>query len=721
MGDSGFSHGASALDREAQYLKGVGPRNAALLAKAGIRTLRDLLYYLPRRYEDRTNLPSIGSIRPGQNVTVRGRLIRVEGRPLRRGMVRISATLVDSSSSVNLVWFNQPWIQRKLSAIKGEIIAFGTVKESGFAYEIQNPEFEVIDADDDGSAFARITPVYPLVEGLNQSVVRRAVKSALAFPIELDDPLPEAIRKRFKLPGLGWSLRQSHVPDSLGSSEQARRRLVFEEFLGLQLTLALKRSESHAESGISYPISELGRVASSHEPLTLFDPLPGQAPTEPLWTEIGRMLPFELTGAQRRAIEEIFADMESPHPMNRLLQGDVGSGKTAVGACAMLAAVRCGYQAAIMAPTEILAEQHFSSLSAMFAPLGIEVALLVGKLTASPKKRARSHAASGHAGIVVGTHALIQEGVEFKRLGLVVIDEQHRFGVLQRAALRGKGLGNPDVLVMTATPIPRTLTMTLYGDMDLTIIDELPPGRRPVKTHRKFLEQRESVYQAVRKLIEEGRQAYFVCPLVSESEKVQAHAAEELHFKLANEVYPDLKVGLVHGQMKPTEKDRVMQEFRDRDLDILVSTTVIEVGVDVPNASVMVIQDADRFGLSQLHQLRGRVGRGAEQSYCVLLADRGSREAEERLEIMAGTTDGFKIAEADLRIRGPGELLGTRQTGALEVQIGDLVRDQAIMEEARRAAQEVIKGDPELASPQNRGLAELVRRRRAVEASLTVS
>lgn len=433
------------------------------------------------------------------------------------------------------------------------------------------------------------------------------------------------------------------------------------------------------------------------------------------------MLPFELTGAQRRAIEEIFADMESPHPMNRLLQGDVGSGKTAVGACAMLAAVRCGYQAAIMAPTEILAEQHFSSLSAMFAPLGIEVALLVGKLTAAPKKRARSHAASGHAGIVVGTHALIQEGVEFKRLGLVVIDEQHRFGVLQRAALRGKGLGNPDVLVMTATPIPRTLTMTLYGDMDLTIIDELPPGRRPVKTHRKFLEQRESVYQAVRKLIEEGRQAYFVCPLVSESEKVQAHAAEELHFKLANEVYPDLKVGLVHGQMKPAEKDRVMQEFRDRDLDILVSTTVIEVGVDVPNASVMVIQDADRFGLSQLHQLRGRVGRGAEQSYCVLLADRGSREAEERLEIMAGTTDGFKIAEADLRIRGPGELLGTRQTGALEVQIGDLVRDQAIMEEARRAAQEVIKGDPELASPQNRGLAELVRRRRAVEASLTVS
>lgn len=721
MGDSGFSHGASALDREAQYLKGVGPRNATLLAKAGIRTLRDLLFYLPRRYEDRTSLPSIGSIRPGQNVTVRGRLIRVEGRPLRRGMVRISATLVDSNSSVNLVWFNQPWIQRKLSAIKGEVIAYGTVKESGFAYEIQNPEFEVIEVDDDGSAFARITPVYPLVEGLNQGVVRRAVKSALAFPFELDDPIPEGIRKRYKLRGLAWSLRQSHVPDSLESSEQARRRLVFEEFLGLQLTLALKRSESHAESGISYPISEIGKVASTHEPMTLFDPLPGQAPTEPLWTEIGRMLPFELTRAQRKAIEEIFADMESPHPMTRLLQGDVGSGKTAVAACAMLAAVRCGYQAAIMAPTEILAEQHYVSLDAMFRPLGIEAALLVGKLTATQKKRARAHTASGHAGIVVGTHALIQEGVEFKRLGLVVIDEQHRFGVLQRAALRGKGLGNPDVLVMTATPIPRTLTMTLYGDMDLTIIDELPPGRRPVKTHRKLLAQRESVYQAVRKLIEQGRQAYFVCPLVSESEKVQAHAAEELHFKLANEVYPDLRVGLVHGQMKPAEKDRIMQEFRNRELDVLVSTTVIEVGVDVPNASVMVIQDADRFGLSQLHQLRGRVGRGAEQSYCILLADRGTRDAEERLEIMVATTDGFRIAEEDLKIRGPGELLGTKQTGALEVQIGDLVRDQAIMEEARRAAQEVIKDDRELATPQNHGLAELVRRRRAVEASLTVS
>ncbi len=685
------------LDDEVQYLKGVGPKNAAMLAKVDIRTVRDLLFYFPRRYEDRTNLPPILHLRAGQWATVRGRLLAVEGRQTKGGKVLLKAALSDGTGTVSLVWFNQPWIQRKLSGFKGDVIAFGQVKEAGWAFEIHTPEFELIDPDDEAEEFTRITPVYPLTDGLFQGVVRRAARSSLTLASLAGDDLPAKLRAEHRLRPLEWCLRQMHLPESEGDRIEARRRLVFEEFLALQLNLAMRRESVHREPGIGFALPE------------------------GLWDEVRAMLPFELTGAQNRVIDEIWRDMTSAHPMNRLLQGDVGSGKTAVAAAAMLLAVRAGYQAAIMAPTEILAEQHYSSFRRLFQPLGVSCALMAGKLNSRERSAARKRAESGEAQIVVGTHAIIQEGVEFRSLGLAVVDEQHRFGVLQRAALRIKGIGSPDVLVMTATPIPRTLTMTLYGDLDLSVIDELPPGRRGIKTHRKLSSEREKVYEGVRRLIEEGRQAYFVCPLVSESEKTLAQAATDLHYRLSTRTFPDLEVGLLHGQMKPKEKDGVMERFRAGEVHILVSTTVIEVGVDVSNASVMVIEDANRFGLSQLHQLRGRVGRGAQQSYCILLADLANEEAEERLRVMVETSDGFRIAEEDLRLRGPGDILGTRQSGALDLRVADLLKDGAVLERARQAAQRLIADDPELSRLEHEGLRRRVQRVRPDESAIVVS
>jgi ATP-dependent DNA helicase RecG len=482
-----------------------------------------------------------------------------------------------------------------------------------------------------------------------------------------------------------WCLQQIHRPESEENRLAARRRLVFEEFFFLQMALQVKRAATQAEIGIGFTFD---RPA--------------------LKGELAAMLPFDLTGAQTRVIEEIWADLERTEPMNRLLQGDVGSGKTAVAAAAMLAVVRSGYQAAIMAPTEILAEQHAVNLRKLFEPLGIEVALLVGKLNSIQRKKAYELVSSGKAQVAVGTHALIQEGVTFHKLGLAVIDEQHRFGVLQRAALREKGIGNPDVLVMTATPIPRTLTMAIYGDLDLSVIDELPPGRQPIKTRWRAASDRAHVYEGVRTMIKEGRQAYFVCPMVVESEKMQAQAAVDLHYRLSTLVFPDLRVGLLHGQMKSKDKEDAMEAFRAHELDILVSTTVIEVGVDVANASVMVVEDANRFGLSQLHQLRGRVGRGSHQSFCILIADARNEDARARLDALVASTDGFKIAEEDLKLRGPGELAGTRQSGNLDFKVADLILDGKMLEVARQAALKLAAYDPFLEKPQYALLRERV-------------
>ena len=680
------------LDTDVQYLKGVGPKLAQILAKLGIKTVGDVLYHLPRRYEDRRNIPAMTEVRPGDWVTVRGRVLGVEGRPTRRGVVILKVPISDGKRTIALTWFNQPWLKKKFEGFRGEVLAYGQVKEGAWQLEMASPEFEIIGEEDDGADFARIVPVYPLSEGVNQSLVRRAVGSALDGYLQyVQDPLPEAIQRKYGLRPLKWSLRQIHQPGDEESRVAARKRLVFDEFFVMQLSLAMARAETHQELGIPFPVDK---------------------ERDRLWEDISRMLPFELTGAQRRVIQEVWADMQSPHPMNRLIQGDVGSGKTAVAASAMLAAVRAGYQAALMAPTEILAEQHYENVRALMEPLGIETVLLVGKHSAAKKKKAYEHTAKGSSPIAVGTHALIQEGVSFKHLGLVVIDEQHKFGVLQRAALREKGLGNPDVLVMTATPIPRTLTMAVFGDLDVSVIDELPPGRKPVKTHWKKLTERPSVYIGVRKMIEEGRQAYFVCPMVSENENSLAHAAVELHHRLSTQVFPDLRVGLIHGQMKSREKEAAMLKFRAHELDVLVATTVIEVGVDVPNASVMVVEDANRFGLSQLHQLRGRVGRGASQSFCILVADAKNEDAQARLEIMTRTTDGFLIAEEDLKLRGPGELVGTRQSGNMDFKVADLVRDTKLLEVARQAAMKLVEFDPKLARPEHAMLlGEVVRRR----------
>lgn len=732
---------ANGLSTEVQFLKGVGPRYAKVYAKVGIFTVEDILLNLPRRYQDRRNIPPIAQAKPGQHVTVKGHIRRIESRSVSGGRVILKAILEDRSGAISLTWFNQPWIRKQLEESSGEIIAYGMVKSGQHLEEIASPEWESI-GEDDGEEFAKIFPIYPLTEGLPQKVARNAAKAALdQFLSLVQDPLPDSLLKSQKIPGLQWALRQIHQPESEENQKLAHKRLAFEEFLYMQLELAIRRSQTKQELGISFPIKALlegksidlpsetqpgshrdKKTQGSSLPQDLFFSLESEKREGiPLWNQIREMMPFELTGAQTRVIGEVFDDMERPYPMNRLVQGDVGSGKTAVAAACILAAVRSGYQCAMMAPTEILAEQHGKSIRNLLEPLGIRVELLIGKQGAKERKAANAAVTNGSAQVAVGTHALIQEGVQFQNLGFVVIDEQHRFGVLQRKALRDKGVGNPDVLVMTATPIPRTLTMTLYGDLDLSIIDELPPGRKPIKTHWKKPFERESVYRNLRELLQQGRQAYFVCPMVSESEKMMAQAAEELYTTLKLEVFTDFRVGLVHGQMKSIEKDEVMDQFRRQELDVLVATTVIEVGVDVPNASIMVIEDANRFGLSQLHQLRGRVGRGQTQSYCILISDAKNEDAIRRLEVMTQTNDGFIISEEDLKIRGPGNMAGTEQSGQLDLKIADMVRDAALLEVARGAAMKIISNDPLLEGFEWNQVREKLKQKRSDAALITIS
>jgi ATP-dependent DNA helicase RecG len=728
------------LSTDIQYLKGVGPRFALLYKKLGILTVEDILFHLPRRYQDRRNIPPIAKARPGEVVTIRGHIRRVESRPISGGRVIIKAIVEDSSGAINLTWFNQPWVRKQLEDATGEIIAYGLVKAGQHLDEISAPEFEIIEPEDTAEAFARIVPMYPLTEGLSQKTARKAAESAVrGYLSEVKDALPKSVLLAQKLKDVQWCLRQIHNPENEENRVQARRRLVFEEFLYMQLELAIRRASTQQELGIAYPIAELEqgiepsvisdrrkgrekRSASVEIPQDLFfDEEAKKRKGEKLWDQIDQMFPFTPTSAQLRVIKEVFADMAQPFPMNRLVQGDVGSGKTAVAAACMLAAVRSGYQCALMAPTEILAEQHFKNLKRYFEPLGIQVELLVGKLNSKERKLAYQKVKDGSCQVAVGTHALIQEGVEFLNLGFAVVDEQHRFGVMQRKALRDKGFGNPDVLVMTATPIPRTLTMTLYGDLDVSVIDELPPGRKAIKTHWKRPYDRESVYESVKKLLDQGRQAYIVCPMVSENEKMLAQAAEEIFNQVSVGVFHDRRVGLVHGQLKSAEKDAVMDAFRAGELDVLVATTVIEVGVDVPNASIMVIEDANRFGLAQLHQLRGRVGRGEYQSYCVLISDAKSEDASERMDIMVSTTDGFVIAEKDLEIRGPGNLAGTEQSGQLDFKIADLIQDSRLLEVARQAAMRIIEENPTLDGAEWSMVRDMIRRRRSDLALVTVS
>jgi len=688
------------LETEVQYVKGVGTKLAQVLSKLNLYTLGDLLFHLPRRYEDRRHFRKIAHARIGEAVTVSGKLVTVDNVKV-RNLTLTKAYLDDGSGVLELVWYNQPYMKDTLNKLRNsQIVAYGIIKESPYGLQMETPEWEDLpDGADPDSLLSvnRIVPIYPLTEGIRQKRMRQIIWNAVQYAHLAPEILPRSVRERLGLMPIQQAIAQIHFPDSEQAIDPARQRLVFEEFFLMQLGVGMQRQRTRQERGIAMRID-----------------------ADRLNEMLHRLVPFELTNAQKRVIREIWSDMAQPHPMNRLLQGDVGSGKTIVAAAAILAAVDNQYQAAMMAPTEILAEQHYINLHRLFQPLGISVELLVGRLSNKQRQQARERIATGRGMVAVGTHALIQEGVEFARLGLAIVDEQHRFGVLQRAALRDKGV-MPHVLVMTATPIPRTLTLTLYGELDVSIIDELPPGRKPVRTHWKTPEERLKVYAGVRKLVEQGRQAYVICPLIDESDKLQVRAAEQMAEHLQKDVFPDLRVGLLHGRMKPAEKEAVMDAFRAGELDILVSTTVIEVGVDVPNAAAIVIEDADRFGLAQLHQLRGRVGRSEHQSYCVLIANPKSDDGQRRMDIMTRTNNGFLIAEEDLRIRGPGEIYGTRQSGMPSFRVADLVKDMRLLEVARQEAFHLLEHDPDLSRPEHAALREAVERFRHRFAIATVS
>lgn len=678
------------LDTEARFVKGVGERLAKILGRMGIFTARDLLAHYPNRHEDRTHLCRISELKPGVAVTIRGKVLVADNvRTPKSQMLLTKVAISDDSGSVSLVWFNQWYLKNKFIQLLGkDIIAYGAPQFGARGIEIANPEWEEVDDRADPLSSNRIVPIYPLTDGLFQGTIRKILYQSLDKYLPMvQEILPAEILDTRDLIDQACAVKNIHFPESKEAYEAARYRLVYEEFFLLQLALALRKQNFAAsEPGIAFNV------------------------TPDCTREFYDSLPFSLTNAQKHVIDDIARDMGRPTAMNRLLQGDVGSGKTVVAVAAMMIAIHNGYQAAIMAPTEILAEQHHMVFSRLLKGMGIEPVLLTRSIGAAGKRKARELISSGKAQIAIGTHALIQGDVEFNRLGLAVIDEQHRFGVLQRAALRDKGW-NPDVLVMTATPIPRTLALTVYGDLDLSVIDEMPPGRKPIRTHWKAGDQRDQVYGGIRQLINQGRQVYIVCPLIEESEKLQAKAATELAERLKSDVFPDLNLELLHGQMKTAEKENIMRRFRDGETHILVSTTVIEVGVDVPNACVMVVEDAERFGLAQLHQLRGRVGRGDRQSFCILIADPRTDEGRERLNVMIRTVNGFEIAEEDLRIRGPGEFYGTRQSGIPSLRIANILRDVDILERSREDAFALVKTDPRLAAPRYARLrTEVVRR-----------
>jgi ATP-dependent DNA helicase RecG len=663
-----------------QYIKGVGPKRVKLLNNLGIRAVEDAIYYLPYRYEDRKNIKRITNLGYGQLETISGKVISAEIIRLPRGNLKLfELTVSDGSGLIKGKWFNQPFMKKNFE-IGQEVILSGVVKRNnywGIGFEMDNPEYEFI--TDDSNAFihtARIVPVYRTTAGISVRQLRTIMYNLINTCIEdISDYIPSEILQRNNLPGLRESILNIHFPETDTEIDILNRgigiyqkRLSFDELLMFELGLSVLRKGRNIEKGISFN------------------------PSGTLKKRLLDVLPFRLTAAQQRVFNEILNDMEQPHPMNRLIQGDVGCGKTIVAIMSMLTAVECGYQAALMAPTEILAEQHYLNIHSIVETLGLNICLLTGSI----KKKPLDDISSGKIHIVVGTHAIIQEGIAFKNLGLTIIDEQHRFGVMQRAILRKKAL-NPDVLVMTATPIPRTLAMTLYGDLDYSVIDEVPPGRRPVITRLFYPRQKDYIYKAITEEIKKGRQVYVVYPVIEDSEKTSASGRLKsaiIGKEAFEKIFPQFKIGLLHGKMKPHEKEAIMTLFKNKEIDILVSTTVIEVGVDVPNATMMLIVHAERFGLSQLHQLRGRVGRGGDQSYCFLLAyEPISEDAKRRLDIMVKSSDGFRIAEEDLSIRGPGEFFGTRQAGMPDLKIANIIRDARLLEVARKEAFDLIEED----------------------------
>ena len=672
-----------ALDTALTYIKGVGPARAAMLQSRGIETIEDILHYFPFRYEDRSNLKPIRQLAPGELATV---IAEVKSAKLtgfrRRNLGLFEATFTDASGGTLLgKWFHGAYLADRLT-VGTRVALFGKIEFDNYRGELQmmHPETEFLsDEDDEGDSAlhtGRIVPVYEAISKVNPRALRTIIHRVLAEMPDLEDYLPPHISAKLKFPTRTEAVRAAHFPPP-GTPirmlndfrSPAQFRLIFEEFFWLECGLEIKRRRSRSMPGIEFQLTDRVRA------------------------QIVKLLPFKPTGAQKRVLKEIADDMSHPSPMNRLMQGDVGSGKTIVAAEAAVIAIENGYQVAILAPTEILATQHYFSLKPLFQKLGYTVALLTGSTPARDKQKLKDMLRAGMIPVAIGTHALIEEDVEFAKLGFVIIDEQHRFGVMQRFKLARKGV-TPDVLVMTATPIPRTLAMTIYGDLDISTIDELPPGRQKILTKHYTDDQVEIAYSDLRRQIDAGRQAYVVYPVIEESETQAMKAAQQMYEHLSGQVFPDIPVGLLHGRLGSAEKEAAMDAFKSGRTKILVSTTVIEVGVDVPNATVMIVEQAERFVLSQLHQLRGRVGRGAEQSYCLLITAKLNDTAKERIRTLVDSSDGFKIAEMDLKLRGPGEFFGTKQSGLPSLKIANILRDPDILVAAKHEARAFVEEPP---------------------------
>jgi ATP-dependent DNA helicase RecG len=665
------------------YVKGVGPARAAMFEAKGLRTVEDLLGYIPFRYEDRSNLRAIKELAPGEMATVVAEIRTAHAAGFRRRNLGLfEATFTDASRAVlTAKWFHSAYLADVI--LPGQRIAlYGKVEFDSYtgALSMLHPEYELLTGDDeDGEAalhVGRVVPIYEAVSKLNTRLLRTLTHRVLSALAPVEDPLPQAIRERLRLPDRWRAVRDVHFPPPDADlrllnvfRSPAHFRLILEEFFWLECGLALKRDEARARTGIAFDLNDRVRE------------------------KIKAMLPFKPTAAQKRVLGEIARDMAAPRPMSRLLQGDVGSGKTIVAAEAAVIAIENGYQAAVLAPTEILAAQHYYNLKPLLGKLGYVAGLFTGSAGAREKSQLKKLLAGGLIHVAIGTHALLEKDVEFHKLGLAIVDEQHRFGVMQRFELLTKG-AHPDVLVMTATPIPRTLALTLYGDLDVSVIDELPPGRKPIVTKHVIADRVERVYSFLKEQTDAGRQAYVVYPVIEESETQAMKAAEKMYEHLSREVFPGTPVGLLHGRLPSDQKEAAMEEFKQGRTKILVATTVIEVGVDVPNATVMVVEQAERFGLAQLHQLRGRVGRGAAQSYCILVTEKLNDAARERIRTLVDSNDGFQIAEMDLKLRGPGEFFGTKQSGLPSLRVANILRDQEILELARREAQDFVAHPP---------------------------
>lgn len=660
-----------------KYLKGVGEKRAAMLAKLGIFTLWDLLTFYPRAYENWSNILPIKDAPTDETVCIRGIVgTRCREHRIRKGMTLFKTEITDGESLLDITFFNNKYAAEKLEQGK-EYLFFGKITGKGYYKSMNSPEFEEFDGAE------KMRPIYPQTAGLNSRAIEKLVHNAFSVCGPFTDPLPEDIRNRYCLMSIEQALRNIHSPDSEDLLSEARRRLIFEELFLLELGLMRLKSKNRKATATAMQADYTAEFMS--------------------------LLPFELTGAQKRAVLQASEDMNKNIPMNRLLQGDVGSGKTAVSAALIYNCIRNGFQAALMAPTEVLAMQHYKTLAKMFEKTDITTGLLTGSTPATEKRKIKAALKDGSISLVIGTHALIQKDVEFKNLALAVTDEQHRFGVNQRGSLSSKGT-NPHTLVMSATPIPRTLALIIYGDLDLSILDEMPKGRQKIETFLVNGEIRERAYGYVKKHLCAGQQGYIVCALVAESEDSELTAATELYKELADGFFKGFSVGLLHGKMKPAEKKAVMESFASGETQLLVSTTVIEVGIDVPNAVIMVIENAERFGLSQLHQLRGRIGRGTEKSTCIMISDAQNDATAQRLRVLASTTDGFRIADEDLKMRGPGDFFGSRQHGLPELKIADMMTDGEAIRETHAAASDLLQKNPALAGEEYASLRNAVNR-----------